>query len=256
MLPRLRWWPCFLISMALMFVFFGADDSGLLPVQNVVFCSTVISDGSLVVLWWWCCAFSFIALVCLVVVSYSRSFLCSFSLVIKLIAVSPMYDWHGISYMVLHFFSGYILSLRWTRIWRSVVCGLTCVDVVSSHCSLEFCNSSDVWQCYHSSVFFFVCFFFLLPLRCAVFDLCCTFSYRPQMSGGGIARCVWVFCVLLFWYLYCLYAQVQKSYWLIHFLFVCESDTASGVYCIQVVRELLRVSWLNFFQNVVHIPFP
>lgn len=46
--------------------------------------------------------------------------------------------------------------------------------------------------------------FFLFPLRCAVFDLCCTVSYRPQMSGGGIGRCVWLFCVLLFWYLYCL----------------------------------------------------
>lgn len=44
------------------------------------------------------------------------------------------------------------------------------------------------------------------------------------------------------------YAQVQKSLWLICFIFARETDTAGGVYCSEVVHEFLCMSWLNFFR--------
>lgn len=76
-------------------------------------------------LWCSCCAF-FIA--CLIVVSFSHSFWCPFFfLAINLLPVSRVYvslrDWHGISYTTLHLLRC-ILSLGWTSLFQSVVCGL------------------------------------------------------------------------------------------------------------------------------------
>lgn len=58
------------------------------------------------------------------VVSFSHSFRRSFFLVIKLLPVSRMsvllHDWHGISFMQLHFFFGCIFALEWTSTLNAV----------------------------------------------------------------------------------------------------------------------------------------
>lgn len=215
----------------------------------------------------------------------------------------PMYvllhDWHGISCTVLHLFSGCVLSLGWSKIWWSVVCGFSGVLMLCFfHCSLDtFRNSSHTRQCHHSSVFLVICFFFSFP------PALCRFCFWPVLHlwllptvGTGIFSVSLVdvfppvFCPPGPWLLLCVHAvplttdnvrtvgcsDAQSRYWwvcvgflrtfilmsplsvwlmlryrkaMICFLLVRGFDAVGGVYCVQVVSELLSVSWLNFFRN-------